>query len=158
MEEAIFGLVGVIVGGLLTGGVQLWLEQRKEKRAVSRAKRLVQGELLNAILIYRSMYSTASKTWPYYPDPTTALPTSAWQEHRADLASVLDEQLWQELVWAYALIEVDRTHLAVAKDSAPAIPLTEPVIEDLKKSVERFEELYRQLGGESPPQRQLPGR
>jgi hypothetical protein len=45
VAEAIFGLVGVVVGALVTGGVQLILDWRREQRDLRRTKRLVGAEL-----------------------------------------------------------------------------------------------------------------
>jgi hypothetical protein len=98
VESAVFALAGVLLGGLLTWGTQLWLERRKERRAASRAKRLVGGELLNAILILRALVASPSKTWATFDDVDGVLPTSAWREHRADLAGALDESIWERLV------------------------------------------------------------
>jgi len=46
LTPAIFGLVGVVVGAIVTGGAQVFLDWLHECRAVKRAKRLVSGELL----------------------------------------------------------------------------------------------------------------
>jgi hypothetical protein len=45
VTAAIFGIVGVIVGGLLTGVVDLYVEHRKNKAAIFKAKRLICDEL-----------------------------------------------------------------------------------------------------------------
>ncbi len=39
MTEAIFGLAGVVIGGLLSGGVTLWIEQVREVREARAAAR-----------------------------------------------------------------------------------------------------------------------
>jgi hypothetical protein len=149
MESAVFGLIGVVVGGLLTGGTQLWLERRRERYAVSRAKRLVSGELLSAILIMRTIYNTPSKTWPYFQDPDTALQTSAWQEHRTHLATVLTEEVWERLVMAYTVLEIDRGRLHLANDTGPDVPLTDEVVEGFERSVSELVALRRELDGKS---------
>jgi len=147
MDAAIFGIIGVIVGGLITSGTQLFFEWRRDKHAVSRAKRLVGGELLNASFIIRTTAAVKSKNWPFFPDPASMFPTAAWQEHRALLAEVLDEDLWNELTMAYAGLEFDRGRFAVAKDLPPNSPLTDPVIKEMKRTVMELERLRRALGG-----------
>lgn len=142
MEVAIFGLIGVVLGGLITGGTQMFLEWRREQRAVRRAKRLVKGELLQASMILR--YFANSKIWPSSLDATTALPTSAWQEHRAHLADVFDEDLWNQLVTTYSQLEIDR---ALAKDLLADTPLSDAIIESMKHTAIKLERLYRELGG-----------
>ncbi|SRR5258708_5455339 len=145
MEIAIVGLIGVVLGGLLTGGTQMFLEWRRERRAVRRAKRLVGGELLHATMIFRTL-STA-KSWPYFPDVNSILPTTAWQEHSAHLADVLDEDLWNELVMTYTTLEIDRARLTLAKDVSPDTLLTDAVIEQMKDTAIKLERLRRALGG-----------
>jgi L-fucose isomerase-like protein len=124
VEPAILGLIGVVVGGLLTGGVQLFLDWRKERRTVRQARRLVQGELLNAELILGTLANLPSKTWPSFLDVNAALPTSAWQEHRAQLSEVVDANLWNRLILAYAGLEADRVRLMTAKDLPPLRDVT----------------------------------
>ena len=45
MTEAIFGLIGVALGGLLTGGATYLLARRTEKLEARASARLLQGEL-----------------------------------------------------------------------------------------------------------------
>ena len=145
MEVAVFGLIGVVVGALMTGGTQLFLERRREQRDLRRAKRLVTGELLHASLIFRNLAKL--KSWPAFPDASTMLPTSAWQENRAHLAGALDEDLWNQLVTAYSVLEIDRARLTTAKDISPGTPLTDEVIEGMKETARDLERLRRALGG-----------
>src|SRR2546421_4543030 len=88
----IVALVAVIIGALASTGSQLFIESKREQRQVARARRLVTGELLQAQLIFRSVYRTG--IWPPIENASSYLPTSAWQEHRAGLATELDEDLW----------------------------------------------------------------
>src|SRR4029078_260814 len=43
--SAIFGLVGVVVGGLLTGAVSLWQQRRAHRAEARAASRLLSAEL-----------------------------------------------------------------------------------------------------------------
>ena len=45
MLAAVFGLLGVLVGGLITGAVDLWLERHRQADSTALAKRLVADEL-----------------------------------------------------------------------------------------------------------------
>jgi hypothetical protein len=45
MSEAIFGLIGVIVGGVLQGGTAWWMDRRREDWAAHKAGRLFAYEL-----------------------------------------------------------------------------------------------------------------
>jgi hypothetical protein len=48
MTEAIFGLVGVVVGALVTGGVSFALAWRTERSDILAGLRLLEADLLNA--------------------------------------------------------------------------------------------------------------
>jgi hypothetical protein len=142
MEVAIFGLIGVVLGGLITGGTQMFLEWRREQRAVRRAKRLVKGELLQASMILR--YFANSKIWPSSLDATSVLPTLAWQEHRAHLADVLNKDIWDQLVIAYSKLEIER---ALAKDLISDTQLSDEMIETMKHMATTLETLRSKLDG-----------
>jgi hypothetical protein len=142
MEVAIFGLIGVVLGGLITFGTQMFFEWRRERRAVRRAKRLVGGELLHASTILRSF--SDSKIWPSSPDVTSVLPTSAWQEHRDHLADMLNKDLWDQLVIAYSKLEIER---ALAKDLISDTQLSIEMIEKMKHMSITLETLRSKLDG-----------
>ena len=146
MQAAIFGLIGVIVGGLVTGGTQLWLEQRREKQAVSRARRLVSGELLNAILLLGSAANREDKTWTYFGNAAAVLPTTAWQEHRAHLAGVLSVELWERLVKEYVLLEIQRLRLQ-GEGGIKSIVMSDEMIAGLKQTVIDLRALRKDLDG-----------
>jgi hypothetical protein len=110
IEVAIVGLVGVALGGILSNGTQIWLENRKEKRGRQRAMRLIEGELLQAKGLLRFM-SEESSTWPSFIEPNTAFPTSAWQENRAYLANNIAHGFWQSLWFTYMSLEMIRQKL-----------------------------------------------
>jgi hypothetical protein len=52
VAEAIFGLVGVIVGAVVTGGVEFVAERRREAALLRKAARLVEAELDEAATIF----------------------------------------------------------------------------------------------------------
>jgi hypothetical protein len=85
---AIFGLIGVVVGGLITGGVDLFLEHRRESRAVATARRLVIDELHN-VWSHLDMLKTVGTTPQRLSEETSArfLPTGDWDRYREVLAS-----------------------------------------------------------------------
>jgi hypothetical protein len=98
MTEAIFGLVGVVVGGVLTGVVQAW-QQRRTARAEMRAgARLISAEL-----------SVLQERLRRYGDGQTGrpeLPDVVWPAHRAVMARELDRDDWVMVARAYALLEL----------------------------------------------------
>lgn len=89
VAEAIFGLVGVIVGGLLNGGVT-WLTERKQQRAGAKtAARIVIAEIRdNERAIELAL---EEKNWDYVKD---AVSLQAGDEHRARLAQTLNDDAW----------------------------------------------------------------
>jgi len=112
VATGLFSLGGVLLGALLTPLTQLCLEWQRERRAADRAKRLVAAELLHVQLVLRAV--SGGKNWPPVEDINTFLPTSAWQENRSSLAGHIDEELWDQLVMAYAILEHDRARFATA--------------------------------------------
>jgi len=147
IEVALIGLIGVIVGGLITGGFQLLLAWRKEQRARRQAKRLIDGELFSASVFLRNTTSSPDATWPYLPDATSTLSTSAWKEHRVFLADAVNTDLWNRLVVTYAELEVEQRRFTMASQLPSGTPLTEPVIKGMNDMVIQLERLRRALGG-----------
>lgn len=141
----LFSLGGVLLGGLLTPLTQLFLEWKRERRAAHQAKLLVAAELLHAQIVLRT--ASQSKYWPLVEDVNAFLPTSAWQENRSRLVGKVHEDLWNQLVMAYALLETDRARfLLMCRSPAPeALPAKEA--EGLKQTCFDLGRLRRNLGG-----------
>jgi hypothetical protein len=143
---AIFSLGGVVVGSVLTQGAQFFLEVRRDRRAVRRARRLVAAELLQATLMLRSIASVPSKAWPVF-DASTVLQSTAWQEQRATLSDQLDEDAWNQLALTYAELESEKARLTIAADNPPSSQMPESVIAGIREFVGRVEASRRALGG-----------
>jgi hypothetical protein len=99
VTTGIFTLVGVIVGGLLTGAVDLYIERRKRQALIFMAKRLV-GDDLSTIVIHLDGLIERG-TAPLSDEQRRAkfMPTSAWETHRETLAQkgAVSDDDWQEL-------------------------------------------------------------
>jgi hypothetical protein len=97
MLTAIFGLVGVVVGGLLTGGVELALERYRRSAQIKVAKRLVLDELHN-IWTHLDLLDKGGLTPQAMPAEEQArfLPTTDWMTYREPLASgdALSDDEW----------------------------------------------------------------
>jgi hypothetical protein len=146
VATGLFSLGGVVLGALLMPLTQLYLERKREQRAADRAKLLVAGELLHAQLIFRS--TSQGEYWPLVEEVNALLPTSAWSEHRSSLVGNVDEDLWNQLVMAYARLETDRTRFGLMGRSATA-PLTVRTeeAESLKQIGVDLGRIRRKLGG-----------
>lgn len=97
MAEAIFGLVGVLVGGLLNGGVT-WLADRKARLAGAKtAARIVIAEIRDNE--WAIELALEERTWAFVKD---ALSLQAGEEHRAALAATLDDDAWLAFDHYYA--------------------------------------------------------
>lgn len=145
VAEAIFGLVGVIVGALTTGGTQVFLEWRRERRDVHRAKRLVAAELLGNAS-YLAAVSELKQV--AYVETGAPLATSAWEQTRSDLAATLDEALWTRLAVAYVDLDRERERLNVGMKvtdlNKPSSALDE-MAESVGRLAEELIELRREL-------------
>jgi hypothetical protein len=96
MTEAIFGLLGVVVGGALTGGIDV-LAKRREERAMMRA---LARTIFAALTDLRSqcVYCRKLGTWLLVAEPLR-LP-AAWTDHELTLGRLLT---WDEWVGLHAV-------------------------------------------------------
>jgi hypothetical protein len=85
VTAAIFGLIGVVVGGLVTGGVDFLLDWRREGAEQKQAKRLVGDEVESIVtgldhIVERGRLpgrlSTEEARMQF-------LPVSEWSQHKA---------------------------------------------------------------------------
>ena len=111
MTEAIFGLVGVLVGGFLNGGVS-WLADRRTRTSEGRvAARLVSSEIqLNNIHLRRAIEREQGSY------VSSSVRDSDWEKHRATLALLLEDQAWSCIEHYYLVLE-QLVELTKAQDS-----------------------------------------
>jgi hypothetical protein len=101
MIAAIFGLVGVVVGGLLNGAVTAWQARRSTLAHMRAGARLVGAELYQANLIF-SLIERMGGLPPQFSG--LKLSADAWDKYREVLARTLGETEWGDLVTAYSLV------------------------------------------------------
>ena len=106
MTEAIFGLVGVLVGGLVTWLTQWWQIRHVRKRQRRAAARLVLEEIASnysAIATADELGGDDRGVVEHLRRSLTAglLADSAWRESRGLLAEELADQEWLTLADAY---------------------------------------------------------
>lgn len=100
MSQAIVGLIGVVIGGLLTGGVEFALERRRERRSGTAAARLVMESLDDIDSFIKA--SLARRAW--LGDPSEILSNAAWSEHRVVLAEAPGFDGWYPVAGAWGWI------------------------------------------------------
>jgi hypothetical protein len=111
MSEAIFGLVGVLVGSVTTGMLQ-WLLARRAERIEGRAAiRLVMQDFFSAQALARPVRATG--VWGIELDDFIL---EGWIEYRKRLASDLDPEMWKRVEGSALGIR----HLAALRSSAKA--------------------------------------
>jgi hypothetical protein len=108
MTEAIFGLIGVVVGALVTGTVE-WIQAERSRRIATRAaRRLVAQELLActaAIDMAASKDDTLEVAEDMRDSFTRGLVSNdAWAAHNGILAERLGDDVWESLTDAYVSI------------------------------------------------------
>jgi hypothetical protein len=129
MTEAIFGLVGVVIGGLLNVGVAYVAERRERKTDVKVSARLLYSEIkLNQICIRLSLKNEA---WGAVKDGVLR---DDWIDHRATLASVLTEDEWGTIDDYFA-------HLVTMVQLAEMCSYDEAIEETELKTMQRLNEL-----------------
>ncbi len=114
---AAFGLMGVIVGGLITAISNYFLERSKEKRVelrdLRRAARLMGANLS----IFHGEVDSARNTKAWPPDPALVeYPSAIWVQCQSSLAGRLSPAEWRTLV--HALMVVESFHRLV-KEAMP---------------------------------------
>src|ERR1017187_1506016 len=101
MTAAIFGLVGVIVGGVINGAVTAVLQRRTEGSDRRSAARLVRSELVR----FRSLALVAARHSPEHLPQLHQTTPVIWESYRAVLARVLTDEDWVLVARAYAHVD-----------------------------------------------------
>jgi hypothetical protein len=139
MYIAIFGLVGVLIGALITAGSNYLLERRRE-RAVSqrefrnyaierkRAARLIDAELLRSQAAVR--ISIEQRHW--WSEDVPQLLTDAWQKYGGIIARDLSDQAWLEVTVAIEAVDNIRRAREIAVEAGlGAKPISESTADQL---------------------------
>ena len=133
MTAAIFGLLGVIVGGLIAAGAEAWFRSRERKAEALVAARLVLQELGTAAISIDLLI--ANDVWPIpLPQMREDLASTAqWEEGRAVLARTLSGDEWRIVTTAYGFL--GQTSTVLADDDEKGL-----VMESLRLGRERITE------------------
>lgn len=108
---AAFGLIGVIVGGLITAGSAFLLERRREKREREREQRIHDTEVRTAarlveldVRLAHACAEISVKSLKWSPLPLEPLTWHHWDKYRATLASELSTVEWGVVVTCVEMI------------------------------------------------------
>ncbi|HEV8459578.1 MAG TPA: hypothetical protein VGQ38_02630 [Gaiellaceae bacterium] len=112
MGAAIFGIIGVIVGGLINGAVSWLAQRRKEESTALSAKRLVATELGTWVTLARAAAARPPDELPQLRNATPKI----WQSNRGVLARSLGDVEWELLATAYAHVDALESVLVFNRD------------------------------------------
>jgi hypothetical protein len=113
MTAAIFGLVGVIIGGLVNAAVAAWQAWRAHKASARTGARLVALELRDAAAVLMLNPGAAA-----HQEGLQQFSDTAWNAYRDALARMLSDEDWEVLTQAYEVIEGSDAHV-IARATAP---------------------------------------
>jgi hypothetical protein len=118
MLPAVFGLIGVIVGGLLNAAVTAWQARRDDVASARVAARLVDRELREAVAIL--VLNQGANRLLQGDSPFS---NAAWTKYWDVLARALSDRDWEAVAAAYEVIEGSPERVLAHFDKAdPNIP------------------------------------
>jgi hypothetical protein len=145
VAEAIFGLIGVLVGALVTSGWELVMDRRHERKAQKRALRLVTYEIQLLVIHLETVvdHGTApSNTSPGFRE--RFMPTEMWEAHRETLADAVSDEVWLSLPVMFQNIELFRRRLL---EMEPGEELPDEEIQAIADQGTRMANMYLRLTG-----------
>jgi len=100
MSEAIFGLIGVLLGAIAAGVGDYLLGKRRERVETKRAARLLLLELKEA----REFIEDSLQKMRWVSNPEAVLSNEVWVEHRAAFAQINSSVVWETVSDAFLQI------------------------------------------------------
>jgi hypothetical protein len=148
VTTAIFGLAGVIVGALVTGGMTLYLERRREAQSRRAALHVMDVELLRANAYIESVLEDG--VWAAGTDTTVG----AWERYEDVLARDLRRDDFHFV--ALAVTAAERAPMLFAQqvsDGQLAIALSDndrEALEAIRRNIKRGQTILGRRLGEWP--------
>jgi len=135
MTAAIFGLLGVVIGALLSGLITLHIESRKERKEAMVAARFVHSEL--------QMFQVDIENWirdRYVPEDPD-LQTEAWDQHSLALARGLPGGDWEMVAAGYLWVHLIRTEPRPGDLDDEGVAFYQPILTEVIGGVKTLEPL-----------------
>lgn len=121
--EALAGLIGVALGGLLTGTITYLLERRREQAHGRAVQRLIILELVTNRA--RAERIDAAQEW----SERFQFETEIWASHRETLAKTITDDAWMMIALAYFAVEAAN---ARRRDGQPLSAKDRKALDDVK--------------------------
>jgi hypothetical protein len=106
MTAAIFGLVGVVIGALITGGITYVMERLRDRKDGRVARRLLERELRGTLPGLRAWCAVKDTT---EPSREALLKFPAWKLYHSGAAREMSDAAWDAVSAAYMEMYVIRT-------------------------------------------------
>lgn len=134
MSQAIFGLLGVVVGALITFGLEWFAERSRERKAAKQAAMLLATELGEK----DGFIAACLQFGKWLGDPAEVLSVKLWPEQRSALAAS-GFKAWQAVDLAFSSIRAVRD-VEVAEGTRKGDPIQPP---EYRMTLERRLRLIR---------------
>jgi hypothetical protein len=129
--SGVYSLIGVFMGAGATGGFQLWLAARKDRRDTRAARRLVNAELTQ--IAFAIWGVSEHPEWGGSDEMQRRMTAhSSWDAYAEVLARELSKEKWSTLPIAYEGAEALAGIVAIAPHDKAAQQQNEPVIERVR--------------------------
>jgi hypothetical protein len=142
MVTAIFGLLGVLVGAVVTGLTQHALDRARERRLKRASLRLLANELGDAWISAKRTRDEG--TWVSPHRVNQAYSTDVWVEHRTTLAATVDSFTWLRLLTIHQTLGKLRAMAEAAQIKSEGTVMPEQRVE-LDYSVSLLEGVVKDL-------------
>jgi hypothetical protein len=141
LAEAIFGLVGVVIGGVITGAANYVAERRKERATSRKATRLLLLNWPHATRYLETLLTGG--TWQVPPEPVEWL-MNIWASARVELAAPLEQDTWDAIVAPISVMDYEiRDWIAKGNERRPLNDTERDKIVELIGALARGEEKLR---------------
>jgi len=148
--SAILALAGVVIGGIVTGGVQFVFTRRQESGEKRSAARLVDADLGRARDVIQRCLGPPPRFVPEWADE---LALEAWENERAVLAIALSGRAWGAVRDAVDAVDAFRRRLADAQEAQNPVRLRK-LAEDASSGIDLArEELAPHVQSQPPARR-----